>query len=150
MLYDAIHPAALKPVRDRLSDNWGYLYGAMYTYDQPTAGTRYRDAAGRATKPPGANPGRPKGCDRDFFHGLLVLALNREATVRFDFARHRRVLQLPADYVRLNEFPEWFTVDENTLYPLAGPGGEQVRLGSELIQGVREAGLCEIAAQPRT
>jgi hypothetical protein len=50
----------------------------------------------------------------------------------------------------LNEFPEWFTVDENTLYRVSGPGGEQVRLGSELIQGISLAvGLWEIAPWPR-
>ncbi|MCC6394391.1 MAG: hypothetical protein IT167_27595, partial [Bryobacterales bacterium] len=76
----------------------------------------------------------------------LLLALNRDATIRFDFARHRRVLNLAANYVRLNEFPEWFTVDENKLYTLTGPGPAQVRLGSELIQGVPlTAGLWEIA-----
>jgi len=28
------------------------------------------------------------------------------------------VLNLEKNYVRLNEFPEWFTVDENHLYRL--------------------------------
>jgi hypothetical protein len=59
--------------------------------------------------------------------------------IRFDFARHHRILNLDKNYVRLNEFPEWFIVDENTLYRLS-PGGdpshEMVRLGSELIDGV--------------
>ena len=39
--------------------------------------------------------------------------------IRFDYARHRRVLNLDRNYVRLNEFPEWFVVDENTLYRVA-------------------------------
>ena len=56
--------------------------------------------------------------------------------IQFDFARHRRVLNFAQNYVRLNEFPEWFTVDENHLYRLRGAGPEQVRLGSELIAGV--------------
>ena len=62
--------------------------------------------------------------------------------VQFDFARHRRVLNLQQNLVRLNEFPEWFTVDENTLYRIgrAGTPGE-IRLGSELIAGITlEAG----------
>jgi hypothetical protein len=75
----------------------------------------------------------------------LLLSINQDATVRFDFARHRRVMQFPKNYVRLNEFPEWFTVDENRLYQLRGPAGEMVRLGSELIEGVRlRAGTWEI------
>ena len=52
-------------------------------------------------------------------------------------SRHRRVMNLEKNLVRLNEFPEWFTVDENTLYRI-GRGGTpgQVRLGSELIAGI--------------
>ena len=44
--------------------------------------------------------------------------------------------------MRLNEFPEWFVVDENALYRLrpaaAGTGAIDgiVRLGSELIAGI--------------
>jgi hypothetical protein len=59
--------------------------------------------------------------------------------IRFDYARHRRVLNLDRNYVRLNEFPEWFVVDENTLYRVSAAGDasrEMVRLGSELIEGV--------------
>jgi hypothetical protein len=59
-------------------------------------------------------------------------------TVQFDFARHRRVLNLDKNYVRLNEFPEWYTVDENTLYRVrrVGGGEGEVWLGSELVAGV--------------
>ncbi len=58
--------------------------------------------------------------------------------MQFDYARHRRVLNFDKNYVRLNEFPEWYTVDENTLYKVrnAKSGSEEVRLGSELIEGV--------------
>jgi hypothetical protein len=56
--------------------------------------------------------------------------------VQFDPARHRRVLNFAKNYVRLNEFPEWFTVDENRLYRLRSRGGGIVRLGSEMIAGV--------------
>ncbi len=47
------------------------------------------------------------------------------------------MMNLQQNLVRLNEFPEWFTVDENMLYPVgrAGTTGE-VRLGSELIAGI--------------
>jgi hypothetical protein len=49
------------------------------------------------------------------------------------------VLQLDRNYARLNEFPEWYTVDENRLYRLrrAGEAGAgQVMLGAELVAGV--------------
>jgi hypothetical protein len=39
--------------------------------------------------------------------------------------------------VRLNEFPEWYVVDENTLYRLhSNLTTDRVLLGSELITGV--------------
>lgn len=226
-LYDVIDPVTLKPLRDRLSDNWGYLYGAMYTFYQATGDTRYRDAVRRvlANLPkyrnydwengsfdgvadsiesalylvnrepspeawswidpemdgllarqlpsgfleywygegnfnrtvylyalaksqgcrplhwtPGLEVGAVRRGDR------LLLSLNRDAVIRFDFARHRRVLNLAANYVRLNEFPEWFTVDENKLYEITGPGPARIRLGSELMEGLPlTAGIWEIA-----
>jgi len=57
--------------------------------------------------------------------------------LHFDFARHRRVLNLARDYVRLNEWPEWFTVDENALYLVVDDRGrEALRTGSELKEGI--------------
>lgn len=70
---------------------------------------------------------------------LLHLEMPSARTIQFDFARHRRVLNLDKNYVRLNEFPEWYTVDENTLYRVKSSTGdaEYLRLGSELIEGIR-------------
>ena len=62
------------------------------------------------------------------------------AKVQFDIARHRRVINLARNYVRLNEFPEWFVVEPNWLYRISGgPGPARIRLGSELMQGERLA-----------
>ncbi len=44
MLFNTIDSETLKPIDDRLSDNWGYLYGAMYTFYQVTGEVQYRDA----------------------------------------------------------------------------------------------------------
>jgi hypothetical protein len=69
----------------------------------------------------------------------LVVSVSAPAArrIQFDYARHRRVLNLDLNLVRLNEFPEWFTVDENTLYRIGHPGTSgEVRLGSELIAGI--------------
>jgi hypothetical protein len=47
------------------------------------------------------------------------------------------MLNYERDYVRLNEWPEWFTVDENRLYRVVdGAGREEIRLGSELESGI--------------
>jgi hypothetical protein len=68
--------------------------------------------------------------------------------LRFDHARHRRELNFAKNYVRLNEWPEWFTVDENTLYRLTdGAGGEQVRLGSELKDGIAVGGSARFSVE---
>ena len=67
----------------------------------------------------------------------LSLDMPRARMVQFDFARHHRVLNLDRNYVRLNEIPEWYTVDENTLYRLRRTGSaDEIRLGSELISGI--------------
>ena len=227
LLYDQVDSATLKPVSTRLSDNWGYVYGAVYTFYQCTGEEKYRDAvrkvlrnlpkyrnhlwegaAGNPEMPLGSFDGyadaiesalylvarepvpealdwidsemkvmramqRPNGHvehwygEGNFNRTSLMYALMKSRgvrpehwvpgvrvgavndgprlylsldmpgprTIRFDYARHRRVMNLDRNYVRLNEFPEWYTVDENTLYRLQS-NGEQIRLGSELIQGI--------------
>jgi hypothetical protein len=231
MLYNEVDAETLAPIDKRLSDNWGYVYGAVYTYYQVTGDTKYRDAVRRvlASLPayrnyvwePGRNlplgsfdgyadsiesaiylvnrepvpealgwiesemqvmlgmqradghiedwygegnfnrttllyaymkslgvrpvrwePGVRVGAILDGTRLVLSLTAPAPRRVQFDFARHRRVLNLQQNLVRLNEFPEWFTVDENTLYRIgrAGTPGD-IRLGSELIAGITlEAG----------
>lgn len=222
LLYNVIDAATLKPLNQGLSDNWGYVYGAVYAFHQATGETKYREAVRRvlsnltkyrgydwengtfdgwadsiegaiylaAREPvPAAldyiesetrflmkmqQPSgliehwygegnfnrtlllymdmKSQGCRPDRWVPGLRLGAVREGErlylsleapkgwrgrIRFDYARHRRVINLPKNYARLNEFPEWYTVDENTLYrlrPSAGP--DEIRLGSELIAGL--------------
>jgi len=225
LLYNVIDAATLKPIDERLSDNWGYVYGAVYTFYQCTGEAKYREAVQRVLKqlpkyrgydwergsfdgyadaiesalylvarepapeafawieseievmaamqkPSGliehwygeGNFNRTlllyllyksQGCRPDRWAPGLRLGAVRQGErlylsletagasagwrgrIHFDFARHRRVLNFDRNYVRLNEFPEWYTVDENTLYRLrSGSGAEQLRLGSELIAGI--------------
>ncbi len=225
MLYNVIDAATLKPIDSGLSDNWGYVYGAIYTFYQCTGEVKYRDAVRRVLKnlpryrnydwergsfdgyadaiesalylvarepvpealdwieseiqvmaamqkPSGliehwygeGNFNRTlllyilyksQGCRPDrWVPGLRVGAVRRgerlylsleaggdlagwKGKIHFDFARHRRVLNFDKNYVRLNEFPEWYTVEENTLYRVRSSSGEeQLRLGSELIAGI--------------
>ena len=235
MLYNEVDTATLKPFGPQLSDNWGYIYGAVYTFYQATGETRYRDAVrtvltnlpkyrryvweprpkdqglplgsfdgyadtiesaiylvarepvpealawieseiqvlqgmqqadghieywygegnfnrtlflyalmqSRGARPVRWQPGVQVGAVQDGARLHLSVALPAPMTdtaVRFDFARHRRVLNLDRNYVRLNEFPEWFVVDDNSLYRVrradAAADGGSVRLGAELIAGV--------------
>jgi hypothetical protein len=231
MLYNEVEAATLKPSGEALSDNWGYVYGAVYTFYQCTGETRYRDAVrrvlrnlpkyrnhlweGRAGDPRGPlggfdgyadsiesalylvnrepvpealgwiesemkvmmgmqkpdghieywygegnynrtgmlyafmksqgvrpehwEPGVRVGAVREGARLYLSLDMPAARRIRFDYARYRRILNLDRNYVRLNEFPEWYAVDENTLYRLRLGEREQMVLGSELIEGIRLA-----------
>jgi hypothetical protein len=226
MLYNEFRPSDLHALDEGLSDNWGYVYGAVYTHYMVTGDVRYRDAVRRVLG------NLPKYRGYDWEHGshdgyadaiesalylyarepvpaaadwiesevrtliafqqedgtierwygdgnwartLLLYALWKtqgtyldgwregvklgavrdgerllvsleapadwKGRLRFDYARHRRELNFSRNYVRLNEWPEWFTVDENTLYAITDASGrETVRLGSELKAGVEVAG----------
>ena len=80
-------------------------------------------------------PGLRVGAVRE--GGGVLVSLSAAARVEFDYARHRSVMNWQRNYVRLNEFPEWFVVDENGLYELRqGAREPMVRLGSEMIAGV--------------
>ncbi len=50
MLYDEIRCSDLKPERESLADNWGYVYSAVYTFYMVTGEVKYRDAVRRALK----------------------------------------------------------------------------------------------------
>jgi hypothetical protein len=231
MLFNEIDTTTLEPVDARLSDNWGYIYGAVYAFYQCHGDAKYREAvrrvltnlpryrghvwephANREAMPLGSFDGyadaiesaiylvnrepvpeafdwiesemprmlamqKPDG-HVEYWYGEgnfnrtallyafmqsqgvrpahwtsglgvgavrrgddLVVAIEGPASwtgrVQFDAARHRRVLHFTGNFVRLNEFPEWFTIDENRTYRLSRDGGETIeRLGSELIEGV--------------
>ena len=222
MLYNEIGNETLQPRGDRLSDNWGYVYGAVYTFYQITGEAKYRDAVRRVLRnlPKYRNYDWESGSmdgyadsiesalylvarepapealdwiesemktliayqqedgtierwygDGNWNRTLLLYAMMKSAGCRpknwqpgvqlgaasdgdrllvsaratgglsgaiaFDYARHRRVLNLRRNYVRLNEWPEWFTLDENTLYRVEDPdaGKHELRLGSELKEG---------------
>jgi len=230
LLYDEVDTETLKPFRETLSDNWGYIYGAVYTYYQITGETKYRDAVIRVlrnlpkyrkhvweprkdadlplgsfdgyadtiesaiylvnreavpeafdwiesemqvmlgmqrpdghveywygegnfnrtallyaymqsqgVRPEHWQPGMAVGAVRDGEQLILDLTLPSPARIQFDYARHSRAMNLDRNYVCLNEFPEWFVVDENTLYRLhkqGATGDDMIRLGSELTEGV--------------
>lgn len=42
-----------------------------------------------------------------------------EGKLRFDIPRHAEQMHMPADYPRLNQFPEWFTVPREGVYETA-------------------------------
>ncbi|MHB0956649.1 MAG: hypothetical protein ACYC0X_09405 [Pirellulaceae bacterium] len=73
--------------------------------------------------------------------GVLKLQLTTEqpwtGRLVFDPPRHRTVLHLPQDYPRINEFPEWFTVDAERTYRVSGAGDTpQSCSGALLLAGL--------------
>ncbi len=71
--------------------------------------------------------------------GLLLTLESRapwQGRLRFDVPRHRAYFNMPVNYPRLNEFPEWFTVEQDALYRVNVNGTEHVFAGAELVRGV--------------
>jgi len=222
MLYNTIVNSDLSPRDTRLSDNWGYVYGGLYSFYQITGEEKYRQAVRKVLSnlpkyrgydwEAGSMDGyadsiesaiylvarepvpeaqswiesemkillayqqpdgtierwygdgnwnrtallyammKTQGCYlKDWAPGVELGAVQQDGRLyvslrsgkpwtgklAFDYARHRRELNLRKNYVRLNEWPEWFTVDENTLYTVKKAGGAAQRLlGSELKNGL--------------
>ena len=70
---------------------------------------------------PASSPGTPRctsAPQRDGSSVLLSVTADRAWTgrVHFDYPRHRDHLHLPINYPRLNEWPEWFTVEHDRRY----------------------------------
>ncbi len=234
MLFNQVDARTLAPTDARLSDNWGYVYGAVYTFHQVTGEAKYREAVrrvlanlpkyrGHVWEPRAAEARLPLGSfdgyadaiesalylvnrepvpealdwietettrmlamqradghledwygEGNFNRTLLLYALMKSQGVmpaagapgqgpvpsslqlgaardgsrlrlhvggvpavrlQFDHARHARTLNLARNYVRLNEFPEWFVVEPNWLYRITGRQAPRLRLGSELMLG---------------
>jgi hypothetical protein len=55
--------------------------------------------------------------------------------LKFDPQRHRKILNLPMDYPRINQFQEWYTILEDQEYLLQG-AVNQSTIGAELLKGI--------------
>ncbi|MFH1739770.1 MAG: hypothetical protein ABIH23_12230 [bacterium] len=55
----------------------------------------------------------------------------------FDGPRHREIFSLPVDYPRLNQFPEWFSVEKTGTYNLYHEDGQE----TEITGGVLRDGI---------
>jgi len=74
--------------------------------------------------------------------GALLLTLRADwpwkGKLICDVPRHREYWHLPTDYPRLNQFPEWFTVEPEATYriQISGQDTEQTRSGQQLHEGL--------------
>jgi hypothetical protein len=70
----------------------------------------------------------------------VVLALEAgkpwAGRLRFDVPRHRLHFNMPVNYPRLNEFPEWFVVERDALYDVSTNGAARLLSGAELAGGI--------------
>lgn len=79
------------------------------------------------------------GATRDGSRVLMSVTAETawSGTLRLDHPRHRDHLHLPLNYPRLNEWPEWFTVEHDRRYTVkVGNAAPTPRLGAELVQGL--------------
>jgi hypothetical protein len=67
----------------------------------------------------------------------LIADVAWQGRLRFDASRHRDHWNMAINYPRLNEYPEWFTVEGDALYDLRIDGAPaRVHLGAELLRGL--------------
>lgn len=61
-----------------------------------------------------------------------------EGRLVFDIPRHKAHMRMPLDYPRINQFPEWFTVEPERRYAVtkAGDAAPEERTGAELRAGL--------------
>jgi len=59
-----------------------------------------------------------------------------QGVLKFDPPRHRVHLNLPVDYPRINQFPEWFTVDADAHYGVSMGNRARRHTADELIKGL--------------
>jgi len=68
---------------------------------------------------------------------LITAAAPWQGRLRFDIARHREHWNMARNYPRLNEWPEWFTIEHGKTYAVAINGAPARRyLGFELRDGI--------------
>ena len=85
----------------------------------------------------GIRPFRPVSLAHFACSFVLAADDDWEGRLCFDRPRHRLHMHLPVNYPRLNEFPEWFTVEPDSRYRVqAGSAAEITVSGQELAAGL--------------
>ncbi|MFC1743189.1 hypothetical protein ACFL35_04290 [Candidatus Riflebacteria bacterium] len=64
-----------------------------------------------------------------------------EGKLHFDTPRHKTIMKLPIDWPRINQFPEWFTVDPEKRYVLheSSNGKQHTYSGKQLHEGISQS-----------
>jgi hypothetical protein len=74
-------------------------------------------------------------------NGILVSMVSDtdwKGVIQFDKPRHQTIFQLPIDYPRINQLPEWFTVQTEEKYKVTFPFGKSSETfsGKALMEGI--------------
>ncbi len=72
----------------------------------------------------------------DTLHLQLSADWPWQGKIHFDIARHQEHLNMPDDYPRINQFPEWFTVNLDSEYKIFVNDHESVVSGKALLEGM--------------
>ena len=69
---------------------------------------------------------------------VLTAQTDWEGKLIFDSIRHKTIFNLPVDYPRINQFPEWFTADPKTNYCITAsdPKLSDTYSGETLLEGI--------------
>ena len=69
---------------------------------------------------------------------VLSAQTDWEGKLIFDPIRHKTILNLPVDYPRINQFPEWFTADPQANYRITAsdPKLSKTYSGGSLLEGI--------------
>lgn len=73
--------------------------------------------------------------------GILISMVSDQewkGKIKFDHQRHQSIFKLPMDYPRINQLPEWFTVEKDKDYRVTFSKGETFNTykGEELMEGI--------------
>jgi len=76
--------------------------------------------------------------DNNTLHIAIQSDKKWEGRLFFDYPRSREIFHLPINYARINEFPEWFTVEPFDLYDVYNLKKNKTSLypGIEMIEGI--------------
>lgn len=69
----------------------------------------------------------------------LKAGQNWQGKLKFDSPRHNSIMKMPADWPRINQFPEWFTVNHNKIYQVKdlATGSSTKFNGKQLLDGIK-------------
>jgi hypothetical protein len=119
ILYNSFNSVSGEVVDQNLADTWGYLLNAYQTFDLANGKDNYADEIQRSMQ---AAAGQH--------------SIQWECRIIFDSPRHNQIWHLPSDYPRLNQLPEWYTVNTDSNYTAIVDGGSNTYNGQELSEGI--------------